>query len=51
MQKNLVFVDVSKISLGADGQPRPELFVADRLHFSEEGYKLLAEAVRPYLPE
>lgn len=50
-QKNLLFVDASKISLGADGQPRPELFVADRLHFSEEGYKLLAETVRPYLPE
>jgi lysophospholipase L1-like esterase len=50
-QKNLLFVDTSKISLGADGQARPELFVADRLHFSEEGYKLLVEAVRPYLPK
>jgi lysophospholipase L1-like esterase len=50
-QKNLLFVDTSKISLGADGQARPELFVADRLHFSEEGYKLLAEAVRPFLPK
>ena len=47
----LLYVDDSKISLGADGQPRPELFVADRLHFNEEGYKLLAEAVRPYLPK
>lgn len=50
-EKNLVFVDDSKITLGPDGQPRPELFVADRLHFSEEGYKLFAEVVRPYLPK
>lgn len=49
-QKNLMFVDDSKISLGKDGQPRPELFVADHLHFSEAGYKLLAEKVRPYVP-
>ncbi len=37
--------------LGADGKPRPELFVADKLHFSDAGYKLLAERVRPYLPK
>ncbi len=50
-RKNLVYVDSSRISLGADGQPRPELFVQDKLHFSEAGYKLLAEAVRPHLPK
>ena len=37
--------------LGADGQPRAELFVADKLHFNAEGYKLLAAQVRPYLNE
>jgi lysophospholipase L1-like esterase len=36
--------------LGADGKPRPELFRADKLHFSAAGYQLLAERVRPYLP-
>lgn len=50
-RKNLVYVDSSRISLGADGQPRPELFVRDKLHFNEAGYKLLAEAVRPHLPK
>lgn len=50
-QKNLLFVDDSKLPLGADGKPRPELFVADQLHFNEEGYKLFAEAIRPYLPK
>ena len=31
----------------ADGLPRPELFVADQLHFNADGYKLLADRVRP----
>ncbi len=43
-------IDVYDISLTPTGQVRPELFVADRLHFNAEGYKLLAERVRPYLP-
>jgi lysophospholipase L1-like esterase len=50
-EKNLIFVDDSKISLDANGQPRPELFVADHLHFSEAGNQLMAEAVRPFLPK
>jgi lysophospholipase L1-like esterase len=37
--------------LGPDGQPRPELFVADKLHFNAAGYKLLAEKVRPFVPK
>ena len=44
------YVDTYSISLTADGQPRPELFVGDMLHFNAEGYKLLAERIRPYLP-
>ena len=43
------FVDAYDISLTTDGRGRPELFVADKLHFNAHGYKLLAEAVRPYL--
>ena len=43
------FVDAYDISLAPDGRARPELFVKDRLHFSAEGYKLLAERVRPFL--
>ncbi|MFM2171573.1 MAG: hypothetical protein RI957_1802 [Verrucomicrobiota bacterium] len=48
--KNLIFIDASSITLDAAGKIRPELFVADQLHFNEAGYKLLAEAVRPYVP-
>ncbi len=45
------FVDSFDISLTPDGRARPELFVKDRLHFSPEGYKLLAERVRPFLAQ
>jgi lysophospholipase L1-like esterase len=45
------YVETYAMSLGTDGQPRPELFVADKLHFNAEGYKLLAELVRPHLPQ
>ncbi len=43
------YVDAYDISLRPDGQARPELFLADKLHFNAEGYKILAERVRPYL--
>jgi len=42
-------VDAYNISLGANGEAAHELFVADKLHFNAEGYKRLAERVRPYL--
>lgn len=45
------YVDAATISLGPDGKPRPELFVADKLHFSPAGYQLLAERVRPHMPK
>ncbi|WP_165247355.1 GDSL-type esterase/lipase family protein [Paludisphaera soli] len=43
------FVDADEFTVDEEGRARPELFVEDRLHFSEEGYKLLAEHVRPFL--
>jgi lysophospholipase L1-like esterase len=43
--------DTYSISRDAQGRPRPELFVADQLHFNAEGYRLLAEKVRPCLPK
>ena len=45
------FVNADDISLTPDGRARPELFVKDRLHFAAEGYKLLAERVRPFLAQ
>ena len=47
--KNLDYIDTFAATLGADGKPREELFVKDRLHFNEEGYKILASIVRSHL--
>ena len=48
---HLKYIETYPIPLGTDGQPRPELFVSDKLHFNAEGYKLLVAAVRPHLPK
>ena len=45
------FIDVATPMLGADGQPRPELFIEDRLHMNPAGYALWREVVAPYLGE
>ena len=47
----LKYVETYDIVLGPDGQARPELFVADKLHLSDEGYRLLVDRVRPALPK
>ena len=47
--ENMDFIDAYDATLGADRKPRAELFVADRLHFNAEGYKILAGIVRPHL--
>lgn len=46
---HLRYIETFDLPLGPDGQPRPELFLADKLHFNSEGYKLLAAKVRPDL--
>ena len=45
----LQYIETYDLPLGPDGRPRPELFVADQLHFNAAGYKLLADRVRPFL--
>jgi len=47
--KNMFFVDIWAPCLGADGQPRPELYVADKLHPSAEQYQIRAKLIRPTL--
>ncbi len=49
LKPSLKYIDTFRMVLGADGKPRPELFVEDKLHFSEKGYELLAQRVRPFL--
>jgi lysophospholipase L1-like esterase len=45
------FVDTFDMVVRADGDPREDLFVKDRLHFNPDGYKLLADRVRPFLAQ
>jgi lysophospholipase L1-like esterase len=47
--KNMFFVDIWAPCLGADGEPRPELYVADKLHPSAEQYQIRAKLIRPLL--
>ena len=44
------YLETYDMVLGADGKPRPELFVEDKLHFNAEGNHLLAEKVKTILP-
>ena len=48
-QENLDYIDTCAATLGADGKPREDLFVKDRLHFNAAGYKILAAIVRSHL--
>lgn len=43
------FVDVFTPMLGADGRPRPELYLADSLHMTPAGYAIWREALTPVL--
>jgi lysophospholipase L1-like esterase len=45
----LDFIDVYAPMLGADGQPRAELFRADRLHLNAQGYALWHEVIATHL--
>ena len=45
------YLDVADMVLGPDGQPRLDLFVADKLHFNAAGYVLFADRIRPLLPK
>ncbi len=48
-EKNLAYVDLWPDSLGADGLPKPELYIADQLHPSAAGYALRTKLLRPHI--
>jgi lysophospholipase L1-like esterase len=50
-QENVVYVDLFDAYLGADGKPREDLFVADRLHHSAAGYAVRVRVMREILGE
>jgi lysophospholipase L1-like esterase len=43
----LAFVDIAPAILDAQGQPRAELFVEDRLHLNAEGYRGITALIKP----
>jgi lysophospholipase L1-like esterase len=43
------FVDVYHLMLNSQGRPIDNLFVADKLHMNEKGYKIWQQALLPYL--
>jgi lysophospholipase L1-like esterase len=49
--ENLFYFDSAAPLLGADGRPKSELFKADQLHLSKEGYKLWTEQIRPVIKQ
>ncbi len=48
-QDHLTFINVFPATLGEDGQPKPELFLADRLHMNAKGYVIWTKIIEPYL--
>lgn len=45
------YVDTSDALIGPDGRPRPEFYLEDGLHLSEDGYALWTAVVGPLLPD
>ena len=48
-QKNLHFINLWQPMLTTDGQPREELWVEDRIHPNQAGYRIRVEIMRPLL--
>ncbi|MBK5296722.1 MAG: hypothetical protein JJE40_06145 [Vicinamibacteria bacterium] len=45
----LTFIDVYAAMLGPDGQPKPDIFVEDRLHMNAKGYAIWRAVIGPHL--
>ncbi|HNK29797.1 MAG TPA: GDSL-type esterase/lipase family protein, partial [Ferruginibacter sp.] len=48
-KRRAVFVDVWPGMLGADGKPREELYIADKLHMNAGGYAIWQKLLEPLL--
>ncbi|MBW3600931.1 MAG: hypothetical protein KY475_27155 [Planctomycetes bacterium] len=49
--ERLEFVDIATPMLGANGRPRPELFLDDGLHLNEKGYEVWKDRLSPVLDQ
>ena len=45
----LEFINVFPHMLGPDGQPKPDIFLDDKLHMNAKGYAIWRELVMPFL--
>ena len=48
---NSEYIDIFTPMLGADGRPRQELFLADKLHMNETGYRLWQTVISSHVLE
>lgn len=49
--ERVTFLDIVTPMLGANGEPKPELFAKDGLHLSRAGYEMWTSVVKPWLAE
>lgn len=47
--KRIQFADLASKMLGTDGNPLPNIYVADNLHMNADGYKIWKENLLPFL--
>jgi lysophospholipase L1-like esterase len=43
------YIDTYPAVIGEDGKPKPDIYIADRLHMNAKGYALWTPIVAPYL--
>src|SRR5947207_2480273 len=46
--RSLRFINVFPHMLGPDGEPKPDIYLEDKLHMNAKGYELWRGIVRPY---
>lgn len=49
--KGTIFVDVFSPMLNSKGEPKPEIFIGDKIHINAEGYKIWRETLAPHLKQ
>ena len=47
----LYYFDAASPHQDSEGQPKPELFLPDKLHLNGEGYKVWSTLLRPVIAE
>ncbi|HEX9785109.1 MAG TPA: GDSL-type esterase/lipase family protein [Opitutaceae bacterium] len=47
--RHVEFIDVFSHMMAPNGLPKPDIFIDDRLHMNEKGYKIWRAIVAPYV--